>query len=231
MATYFISDIHGEYELFCKLLKKIKFSDSDTLIVLGDFLNKNKQPIKLIKFIKSMPNIKAISGNHEYYIIEYYQDLMWKFRERESILKKMQNYFPQDTEHISMDVIDYIKKNPFYIETQNFICVHAGVELDSTGKVIPMRKQNYKIFIFDRKFVSPNVIPVNSKTVLFGHTPCHYTNGTGRIIKTPRSGCNSNSRRMQDLAKVQLDTGVAHTKMLGILRFEDTEEFYVYKYE
>jgi len=229
MATYFVSDIHGEYELFCKLLKKINFSSNDTLIVLGDFMNRNKHPIKLVKLLKSMPNIKAICGNHEYYIFEYYKELMWEFKDIDFILRKFQKYFPQDKENIDMEVIDYIKRIPFYIETQKFICVHAGVELDSTGKVIPLRQQSYEVFIFDRKFATPSIIPIDSKTVLFGHTPCHYTNRTGKIIKTPRVGCNLNSKRLQDLAKVQLDTGVANTKMLGALRFEDSEEFYVYE--
>ena len=29
--TYVISDIHGEYDLFIKLLEKIKFSNSETV--------------------------------------------------------------------------------------------------------------------------------------------------------------------------------------------------------
>lgn len=38
--TYFVSDIHGEYHLFLKLLDKLLFSDSDTMYVLGDIIDK-----------------------------------------------------------------------------------------------------------------------------------------------------------------------------------------------
>ena len=40
--TYFVSDIHGEYELFCALLKKIHFSESDTMYVCGDIGNPHR---------------------------------------------------------------------------------------------------------------------------------------------------------------------------------------------
>ena len=101
MGTYFISDIHGEYDLFCKLLAEIDFCDSDTMIVLGDFVDKGSHPIKLAKLIASKPNIKAIQGNHEYYFLAYYHSLMKELNDgddAEKVLKKLQDYFPEETE-------------------------------------------------------------------------------------------------------------------------------------
>ena len=40
--TYCVSDLHGEYHLFCRLMQKIRFSTSDRLIVCGDVLDKGK---------------------------------------------------------------------------------------------------------------------------------------------------------------------------------------------
>ena len=40
MATYVISDIHGEYERFMELLEEIELKDTDTLYVLGDVLDR-----------------------------------------------------------------------------------------------------------------------------------------------------------------------------------------------
>ena len=40
MATYVMADIHGEYDMFVKLLEKIRLKDSDTLYILGDILNR-----------------------------------------------------------------------------------------------------------------------------------------------------------------------------------------------
>ena len=43
MATYVISDIHGEYERFMELLEEIELKDTDTLYVLGDVLDQLNQ--------------------------------------------------------------------------------------------------------------------------------------------------------------------------------------------
>ena len=37
---YVVSDIHGNYDLFVKLLRKINFSKSDTMFVCGDVIDK-----------------------------------------------------------------------------------------------------------------------------------------------------------------------------------------------
>lgn len=49
IAIYVISDIHGEYDLFMKMLEKIKFQDTDTLYILGDILDRGPNPIHLWK--------------------------------------------------------------------------------------------------------------------------------------------------------------------------------------
>lgn len=40
MSTYFVSDIHGEYDLFMRLLDEIKFSSDDEMIICGDAIDK-----------------------------------------------------------------------------------------------------------------------------------------------------------------------------------------------
>ena len=48
---YVVSDIHGNYELFVKLLKKINFSKRDTMFVLGDVIDKGKDVQKLLNLL------------------------------------------------------------------------------------------------------------------------------------------------------------------------------------
>ena len=36
MATYVMTDVHGEYDKLMKMLDKIKFSSADNLLILGD---------------------------------------------------------------------------------------------------------------------------------------------------------------------------------------------------
>ena len=57
--TYVISDIHAEYDLFMRLLDRIKFSDSDVLISCGDIIEKGNDSVRLLKFVKNMPNARC----------------------------------------------------------------------------------------------------------------------------------------------------------------------------
>lgn len=61
-----ISDIHGEMDLFKKLLDKVGFCDDDVLVLLGDLYNKGSQSHSCLKFIIEMdarPNVHVLRGN------------------------------------------------------------------------------------------------------------------------------------------------------------------------
>ena len=48
---YVMADIHGEYEMFLKMLGKISFSDSDELYIAGDIIDKGPDSVRLAKYI------------------------------------------------------------------------------------------------------------------------------------------------------------------------------------
>lgn len=72
MATYVISDIHGQFSLFEKMLDKIKFSETDNLYILGDIIDRGPENIKMIEKVFSTPNIHMIMGNHEQMALNYF---------------------------------------------------------------------------------------------------------------------------------------------------------------
>ena len=76
MATYVTSDIHGEYDLFIRLLEKIQLKDDDTLYVLGDVVDRGPHPIKILLKLMEMPNVLCLVGNHELMAIECLEFLM-----------------------------------------------------------------------------------------------------------------------------------------------------------
>ena len=64
MATYVISDIHGQYDMFMELLGKIPLKDSDTLYILGDVVDRGPHPIKTLQKLKEMSNVICLSLIH-----------------------------------------------------------------------------------------------------------------------------------------------------------------------
>lgn len=71
MATYAISDIHGAYDEFQRLLDKIRFQydGSDTLYLLGDFGDWGEKSMETIQLVRQMDEeydfVHCIMGNHE----------------------------------------------------------------------------------------------------------------------------------------------------------------------
>ena len=76
IATYVISDIHGQYDMFMELIDKIDLKQTDTLYVLGDILDRGPHPIKVLKKLMEMPNAICIVGNHELMALECLEFLM-----------------------------------------------------------------------------------------------------------------------------------------------------------
>ncbi len=227
---YCISDIHGEYDLFCTLLEKIKFSDSDTLFVCGDLIDKGTQSVKLLKSVCAMPNVKCIAGNHEYDFLKYYWSLMQASpTDFGKTLISLQQYFSFDGNLLDWRMVDWLESLPFYIEEQDFICVHAGVPLDEHDRLQPLSAVRAEQFVYDRAFKNADVIPRQSKCVIFGHTPTCFVEQTNKIIKYKREAAKLDGNRICNYCKIHIDTGAYLTNVLGCLRIDDCAEFYVNK--
>lgn len=47
------------------MLNKIQFTDEDELYILGDIMDRGPNSIDIYYFVKAMPNVHMIKGNHE----------------------------------------------------------------------------------------------------------------------------------------------------------------------
>jgi len=65
---YVMSDIHGGYEYFRRILDEIRFSDSDVLYVIGDVIDRGPHNIEMLQFCRCINNVYLIKGNHEYFM-------------------------------------------------------------------------------------------------------------------------------------------------------------------
>lgn len=227
---YVVSDIHGNFSLFVKLLKKIKFSSNDEMFVLGDILDKGKDEIRLMKLLFGdlRENVVVLAGNHEYELIKLVTDLIFKDASDEMILKECKSYL--QNENLTMRDVDDIMNMPFFIEDDDFVLVHAGLELDENGQPIPLEKTDLETLVYDRKFKDEKVLPKNYKCVIFGHTPTCFKSGMkGKIIKYQKP--NTFGKSVKDFYKIQIDTGNFLTGILGCLRLDDMQEFYVSEFD
>ena len=229
MATYVISDIHGEYDQFIYLLEKIDLKEEDTLYILGDVLDRGPHPIKIIKKLMTMPNAVCIVGNHEFMAIECLEFLMkeisemsieeldmgmldnlatWQYNGSKTTIDefKLLSYDEK------IEVIEFIKDFLLYKEItigdKEYLLVHAGLGSFSPEKDI----DDYSIHDLVWSRPDYNKKYFDDIILVTGHTPTQLikdNDNPGYIFKKNNhiaidcGACFNDGR----LAAICLDTG------------------------
>lgn len=94
MSTYVLSDIHGQYIAYEKMLKKIGFGKDDYLYVLGDVIDRGPDGIHIIQDIMKRDNVELLLGNHEYMLLNAIQFLKNKDKDEEESKKNYDGLTP-----------------------------------------------------------------------------------------------------------------------------------------
>jgi bis(5'-nucleosyl)-tetraphosphatase (symmetrical) len=122
MPTYAIGDVQGCYAELLALLERIQFNEhSDTLWFCGDLVNRGKSSLETLRFIKNLPNVITVLGNHDLHLLAYAQNIRPKHPTDtlDEILKA-----PDKDE-----LLNWLAHQPLlhFDETLNMTLVHAGV--------------------------------------------------------------------------------------------------------
>jgi len=227
--NYILSDPHGEYELFLKLLNEIGFGETDKLIVVGDVLDKGQESVRLLRYVLSRPNILLVLGNHEYDFLKYCHAVMARLEEsfdERTALDKLRAYFGAEGAALEWTDLERLENCPLYYETDDYLCVHAGVKLNDDGTMIHPKDTEAEHLVYDRNFKRPDLTFHGDKCVLFGHTPTRYLTGRDEMIFYPREGVTE-PRTIGDYSRIHLDCGSYLTKTLGCFCVDDCRAHYV----
>lgn len=125
--TYVMSDIHGDYTKFLKMIKKINFSNEDTLYILGDIFDRGKQPFNILGYIIKHKNIHLLMGNHETCLIDWYEhNESWVWLQNGG-QKTFEQFVRKD--YIQQEFLyKYIRNLPHCIVVgDKYILTHAGL--------------------------------------------------------------------------------------------------------
>ena len=215
MSTYCISDIHGCFEEFMVMLEKIKFSpDNDTLFILGDAIDRGKNPIDCLRFIMETRNVNFIMGNHEQMMLDYYgsYDVNWFFNG--NITTMMQ--FNALSVSEQKEILEFLKSDPYYktihVSDKNYFLSHAGLNPN-----IPIEKQPRDALLWNRnEFIYHRAL--EEYIVIFGHTPTlrlHYSRDCSVWFDTKYND------------KIDIDCGCVFGGMLACIRLDDMKIYYV----
>ncbi len=65
MKTLIVGDIHGCYSEFQDLLARSGIADGDSIIALGDIVDRGPETPQVLDFFRQHPNARSLMGNHE----------------------------------------------------------------------------------------------------------------------------------------------------------------------
>ena len=118
--TFIVGDIHGCFEEFLALLKKLNYQPKKhRLILVGDIIGKGPYSLKMLKWVRQY-SIEMVRGNHEQAFIEgVKENKPLKLLSFRKLKKEMKNELD--------DWIKWLEKTPFFIEEEDFLIVHAGL--------------------------------------------------------------------------------------------------------
>ncbi len=129
-----ISDIHGCARTFEKLLfEVVALQSSDTLYLLGDYINKGPDSKGVIDIIFSLENqgfeVFCLRGNHEQYLIEGLNDpeKEIEFLSRGGI-ETLQSFGVDTIKGIPEKYLEFILNLGFYIDLEDYLLIHAGLD-------------------------------------------------------------------------------------------------------
>ncbi|MGN0318887.1 MAG: metallophosphoesterase [Lachnospira sp.] len=234
--TYVLSDCHGHYDLYKKMLDTIHFSDEDMLYMLGDVLDRGPKPISILFDLMKRPNCVCIAGNHECMACECLDFLLQDITDDsimnigEDIIEKLTNWqengaastldeFHKLTKSEQEQVIEFIKDFEVYEEIhigdKEYLLVHAGLRNFDKNREI----WDYELseLVWERPDYQKMYFP--DKIVITGHTPTLFIDSKDN--KRPGYIYNANNH-------IAIDCGCGIPGgRLGCIRLEDMKEFYV----
>lgn len=218
MAIYVMSDLHGMYDKFIKMLETIDFSDEDKLYIIGDVIDRGPNCVDILEYIITHKNITLLKGNHEQMYIDYiesdYRDNIYLYNGGNMTLDELAE---KSTEHNLVDkYYKYFKTLKTYEVVNNYILVHAAFPYNDTfDKEFSIEHIlcDDDINLWSRQYIN-NEKQYHSYIPICGHTP------------TPRIRQDKKPLITKLNSTIYIDCGCVFTDVLGCLRLDDLAQFY-----
>lgn len=229
---YAMSDLHGEYEKYLAMLEKIKFSQEDTLYLLGDLVDRGPEPVKILQDIMQRPNVYPLMGNHEVMAVYILKQLllevteetisqvdaylmenimMWQRNGGGVTLEQFQALPPRERRQLLELMEGFGWYETVDVGERGFLLVHAGLGNYRPGK--KLEEYSLEELTIARPDYQTQYFPDDSIYVLSGHTPTKLLSGKWEIYHSHNN--------------IVLDCGAAIGGRLACLCLDTMEEFYL----
>ena len=218
---YVMSDLHGCYDKFIKMLEVINFNEQDELYILGDIFDRGSQPIKILECIIAHDNIHLLKGNHEKMYEEFFESgdsSLWYFNGGKTT---WEGIVPRGCDYAEY-LYKYIKKLPVVVVVDKFILVHAGLYLPKNYNELTLKElielQEEETNLWTREHIYSDIQYKDYK-IICGHS----------VVQSINNDCE-NPKIIHRNGHIFIDCGCCFERAngkLACLRLDDMKEFYV----
>ena len=226
--TYVMSDIHGEYDAFLKMLEEIHFSDRDTLYVAGDFVDFGEKSMELLCDVSMRANVIPVAGEHDLMALRMLTefDKLSKDGAMPQVSEEMRAWLEAGGKSTllgfhSLDrdmregVLDYLADMVLFeeikVKDRQYLMVHAGLGCYDTQNSL----EELSPEVFLSQPLNPEKEYFSDKILLVGH------------IHTSELPNADKNMIYYGEGSVFLDCGVARGGCLGCLCLDNGKEYYV----
>jgi serine/threonine protein phosphatase 1 len=197
--TFAIGDIHGDRAQLFKLLSCFPpLTQSDTLVFLGDYVDRGPNSAQVVDFLRKLPfetpaRVVALRGNHEDAWLRVIEHGGWDdftMPPGNGCLAAYRSFtggrVPDEDETPALheikayrtgaffpkEVVDWFRGLPHWYEDEHAIYVHAGLPRGPNGFLHPSEVAEPLVLLWcrDEDFFRN----YRGKRVVFGHTRCEY---------------------------------------------------------
>lgn len=166
---YVITDIHGCANTFEALLNKIGLTKEDELYILGDYVDRGpggKQSIDIVMGLEDEGySVHSLVGNHDLMLWIAMEKLNPSYEERYS--ETAISFGVENATHIPKKYGDWITNLPYYIELDQYILVHGGVNFKLED---PLSVQA-DLLVARGWYDEINYEWLGDRIIIHGHTP------------------------------------------------------------
>lgn len=126
-------DIHGQYDLFMKALKKLNFNEKEDLIICtGDLVDHGDKNLEVIELL-NQPWFKSVRGNHDQMCMDGLSNT--KIKQAHKLDDNGGAWFYDLSDEQQEKVFEAFSQLPFLIEVDfedmNFGIVHGDIHLNN----------------------------------------------------------------------------------------------------
>lgn len=223
---YVMSDLHGCYDAYVKMLKKISFSKEDILYILGDVVDRGPNGMKILLDIAKRENVILFRGNHDHQaavllsnlyrlldgnasneLVDVYKG--WLSDGGKSTLSEYLQLSGVEQEEVLKVLGSSLISKEIEVNGKAFLLAHTVPTVDIICDYEEWTLEDYIIGEPDYEEVY-----FDDKYVITGHTPTGYIdrNSVGKIWMKNNH--------------IAIDCGVVFGYTLGCLCLDTMEEFY-----